>query len=93
MKKDKPKWWKNAIVYQVYPKSFKDTTGNGIGDIRGIIQKLDYIKQLEVNTIWLNPIFKSPQLDNGYDVSDYYTIAPLFGTMEDVEKLIEEEDK
>ena len=93
MKKDKPKWWENAIVYQVYPKSFKDTTGNGIGDIRGIIQKLDYIKQLEVNTIWLNPIFKSPQVDNGYDVSDYYTIDPLFGTMEDVEELIEEAHK
>ena len=93
MKKDKSKWWKNAIVYQVYPKSFKDTTGNGIGDIRGIIQELDYIKQLGVNTIWLNPIFKSPQVDNGYDVSDYYTIDPLFGTMQDVEELIEKAHK
>ncbi|WP_034549927.1 glycoside hydrolase family 13 protein [Carnobacterium funditum] len=87
------KWWKNAIVYQVYPKSFKDTSGNGIGDLRGVIQKLDYIKQLEVNTIWINPIFKSPQVDNGYDVSDYYAIDPLFGTMDDVEELIEEAHK
>ncbi|SEL11161.1 alpha-glucosidase [Carnobacterium iners] len=93
MNEVKSKWWEEAIIYQVYPRSFKDTSGNGIGDLRGIIQKLDYIKQLEVNAIWLNPIVKSPQVDNGYDVSDYYMIDPLFGTMEDVDELIEEAHK
>ncbi|MGB3160970.1 MAG: alpha-glucosidase [Carnobacterium sp.] len=93
MKATDKKWWKKAIIYQVYPRSFKDTSGNGIGDIRGIIQKLDYIKKLGVNTIWLNPIVRSPQIDNGYDVSDYYTIDPIFGTMEDMEELIEEAHK
>lgn len=88
MKVNHIKWWQEAIVYQVYPRSFKDTSGNGVGDLRGVIQKLDYIKQLGVNTIWLNPIVQSPQVDNGYDVSDYYTVDPLFGTMADVDELI-----
>lgn len=80
----------NKIIYQIYPKSFKDTTGNGIGDIKGIIEKLDYIKELGVDYIWLSPICKSPQNDNGYDIADYYTIDPLFGNNEDYENLIKE---
>ncbi|MEG0289722.1 MAG: alpha-glucosidase, partial [Carnobacterium sp.] len=87
------KWWKEAIVYQVYPRSFQDTDGNGIGDLAGVIQHLDYIQRLGANAIWLNPIFQSPQVDNGYDVSDYYAIDPIFGKMEDAEKLIEEAHK
>lgn len=80
----------NKVIYQIYPKSFKDTTGNGIGDIEGIISKLDYLKELGVDYLWLSPICKSPQNDNGYDISDYYTIDPLFGTNEDYERLIKE---
>lgn len=83
-------WWQNAVVYQIYPKSFKDTNHDGIGDIAGIIESLDYIKSIGVNTLWLNPIFISPQIDNGYDVSNYYAIDPIFGSLEDVEKLIDE---
>lgn len=81
-------WWKKAIVYQIYPQSFKDTNGDGIGDIPGIIEKLDYIKKLGANTIWLTPIFKSPLVDNGYDISDYEAINPMYGTMEDMDELI-----
>ncbi|AQP54601.1 alpha-glucosidase [Vagococcus penaei] len=83
-------WWKNAIIYQIYPKSFKDTNADGIGDIQGIIDSLPYIKSLGVNTLWLNPIFISPQIDNGYDVSNYYAIDELFGSLADVEQLIAE---
>lgn len=83
------KWWQAAIVYQIYPKSFQDSNDDGVGDIPGIIRRLDYIQSLGVNMIWLNPIFESPQVDNGYDVSDYYAIDEVFGTMEDVEELIE----
>lgn len=86
-------WWNEAIVYQVYPRSFKDTNDNGIGDLKGIISRLDYIQQLGATAIWLNPIFTSPQVDNGYDVSDYYTIDPIFGTVEDAVELIEEAHK
>ena len=82
-----------SVVYQIYPKSFKDTTGNGQGDLKGIIEKLDYIKKLGVDYIWLTPIYPSPQYDNGYDVADYYSINPDFGTMEDFEKLVEEARK
>lgn len=78
----------NRIVYQIYPKSFMDSNGDGIGDIKGITQKLNYLEELGINMLWLTPIFKSPQNDNGYDVEDYYSIDPLFGTMEDVEELI-----
>jgi oligo-1,6-glucosidase/alpha-glucosidase len=78
------------IIYQVYPKSFQDTNGDGIGDLEGVIQRLDYIKDLGATTIWLNPIFQSPHVDNGYDVSDYYSIDPQFGSMEIVERLIKE---
>ncbi|MBS4194320.1 alpha,alpha-phosphotrehalase [Lederbergia citri] len=86
-------WWKKATVYQIYPKSFNDTTGNGIGDIQGIIQKLDYLKKLGVDVIWLTPIYRSPQKDNGYDISDYYDIEPMYGTMADFEQLLDETHK
>ncbi|MDO4814291.1 MAG: alpha,alpha-phosphotrehalase [Gemella sp.] len=79
---------KKKIVYQIYPKSFKDTTGNGIGDLNGIIEKLPYLKDLGVDVLWLNPFYPSPQRDNGYDVADYKAINPLFGTMEDFDKLV-----
>lgn len=82
------KWWKEAVVYQIYPRSFKDANGDGIGDLRGIISKLDYIKSLGVNVIWLNPIYSSPNDDNGYDVSDYRNIMKEFGTMDDFNTLL-----
>ena len=82
------KWWKEAIVYQVYPRSFKDANGDGIGDLKGIISKLDYIKSLGVNVIWLNPVFASPNADNGYDISDYEAIMKDFGTMADFDSLL-----
>jgi oligo-1,6-glucosidase len=82
------KWWKEAIVYQVYPRSFQDSDGDGIGDLKGIISRLDYIKSLGVNTIWLNPIYSSPNDDNGYDVSDYRDIMKDFGTMEDFDRML-----
>src|SRR4029077_1128890 len=82
------KWWKEAIVYQIYPRSFKDNDGDGIGDLKGIISKLDYIKSLGVNVIWLNPIYSSPNDDNGYDVSDYRNIMTDFGTMSDFDSLL-----
>ena len=82
-------WWKKEIAYQIYPKSFKDSNGDGIGDLRGIIEKLDYLKDLGVTLLWLCPIYKSPMDDNGYDISDYYDINPEFGTMADLEELIE----
>jgi len=83
-------WWKKTTVYQIYPRSFKDSTKNGIGDILGIISKLDYLLDLGIETIWLSPFFASPQADHGYDVSDYRSIAPEYGTMTDCEKLIKE---
>lgn len=83
------KWWKEAVVYQIYPRSFKDSNGDGIGDLRGIIEKLDYIKSLGVDVVWLNPIFKSPNDDNGYDISDYCAIMDEFGTMADFDELLE----
>jgi len=82
------KWWHEAVVYQIYPRSFKDTTGNGVGDLQGVIEKLDYLERLGVDVIWLSPVYKSPMDDNGYDISDYQDIAPEFGTMEDMEELI-----
>ena len=89
MKKNfKEQWWHKSTVYQIYPKSFNDTTGNGQGDINGIIEKLDYLKNLGVE--WLTPMYKSPQADNGYDISDYYNIDENYGTMQDFEKLLEE---
>ena len=86
-------WWHGLIVYQVYPMSFQDSNGDGIGDIRGVINRLDYIQNLGVNMIWLNPIFKSPKVDNGYDISDFLEIDPIFGTMAEVEELILEAHK
>ncbi len=82
-------WWKEGIVYQIYPRSYKDTSGNGVGDLRGIIQKLDYIKSLGVTMVWLNPIYESPNDDNGYDISDYRAIMKEFGSMEDFDELLE----
>ncbi|MBO0960227.1 alpha,alpha-phosphotrehalase [Neobacillus sp. MM2021_6] len=86
-------WWKKAIVYQIYPKSFNDTTGNGIGDLQGIIEKLDYLNELGVDVLWLTPIYQSPQRDNGYDISNYYTIHEDYGTMEDFDQLLDEAHK
>ncbi|MEH6995066.1 alpha,alpha-phosphotrehalase [Neobacillus drentensis] len=86
-------WWKKAVVYQIYPKSFNDTSGNGTGDIQGIIEKLDYLKELGVDVLWLTPIYKSPQRDNGYDISDYYNIQEEYGTMADFDKLLAEAHK
>ncbi len=80
--------WRKSVVYQIYPKSFNDTTGNGIGDINGIIEKLDYIKLLGVDYIWLTPVYESPMNDNGYDISNYLEINEDFGTMDDFERLI-----
>ncbi len=82
------RWWKEAVVYQIYPRSFKDSDGDGIGDLRGIISKLDYIKSLGIDVVWLNPIFASPNDDNGYDISDYQAIMKEFGTMEDFDELL-----
>ena len=81
-------WWKKSVVYQIYPKSFKDTTGNGKGDLQGIIEKLDYIKNLGADVIWITPIYESPQKDNGYDISDYYKIDPQYGSMDAFERLL-----
>jgi oligo-1,6-glucosidase/alpha-glucosidase len=85
----KEKWWQKAIIYQIYPKSFQDTNGDGIGDLQGIIKRLDYLNELGVNVIWLCPINESPMKDNGYDISDYYKVDASFGTNEDLEELIE----
>lgn len=79
---------KKKVVYQIYPKSYKDTTGNGVGDLRGIIDKLPYLQELGIDMIWLNPFYPSPQRDNGYDVSDYTAVNPDFGTMADFEDLV-----
>ncbi|MDH3000354.1 alpha,alpha-phosphotrehalase [Chelonobacter oris] len=83
-------WWKNGVIYQIYPKSFQDTSGNGVGDINGIILRLDYLQHLGIDAIWITPIYPSPQVDNGYDVSDYCAINPDYGTMADFEKLMDE---
>ena len=90
---ERPDWWKRAVVYQIYPKSFRDGNGDGVGDIRGIIEKLPYLKDLGVGVAWLSPIFASPMIDNGYDTSDYCAVNPLFGTMADAEELFAEAKK
>lgn len=82
-------WWKNAVIYEIYPRSFKDTNNDGIGDLKGIQEKLPYLKELGVDALWIAPIYLSPQIDNGYDIADYYTIDPMFGTNEDMYELIE----
>ena len=83
-------WWKEAVFYQVYPRSFKDSNSDGIGDIPGIIEKLDYVRSLGVDAIWCSPFFDSPNADNGYDIRDYREIMPEFGTLDDVKRLISE---
>ena len=90
MMMNKNEWWKDAVVYQIYPQSFKDSNNDGIGDINGIREKIPYLKDLGVNVLWLNPIYESPMVDNGYDISDYYKIADCYGTMEDFENLLKE---
>ena len=87
------KWWQDKVVYQIYPKSFNDGNGDGIGDLKGIIEKLDYLKDLGIDLIWLSPIYQSPFVDQGYDISDYYKIAEEFGTMEEFDLLLEEAKK
>jgi oligo-1,6-glucosidase len=84
----KKTWWKESVVYQIYPRSFKDSNGDGIGDLRGIIQKLDYLKELGASVVWLSPVYKSPNDDNGYDISDYQDIMPEFGTLAEWEELV-----
>lgn len=91
--KSKRGWWEKAVFYELYPKSFQDTNGDGVGDIRGIINRLDYLQELGIDAIWLCPVCASPQVDNGYDISDYCAIDPMFGTMEDMEELIAEGKK
>ena len=91
--KSKWGWWRSAVFYELYPKSFQDTTGNGIGDLRGIIRRLDYLQTLGIDAIWLCPVCASPQVDNGYDISDYCAIDPMLGTMADMEELIAESGK
>ena len=91
--KNDPKWWKEAVVYQIYPRSFKDSDGDGVGDLKGIISKLDYVKSLGIDAVWLNPIYTSPNDDNGYDISNYREIMKDFGTMEDFDLLLKEMHK
>ena len=90
MEKD---WWKGKVAYQIYPKSFKDSNGDGVGDLKGITEKLDYLQDLGIDILWLSPVYKSPFIDQGYDISDYYAIDPIFGTMADMEELIVEGKK
>ena len=87
------KWWQNSVVYQIYPRSFQDSNGDGIGDIQGIIKRLDYLQELGIDAVWLSPVCKSPQDDNGYDISDYQDIDPMFGNLDDMEQLIAEAKK
>ena len=82
------KWWKNAVVYQIYPRSFKDSNGDGIGDLEGIYEKLDYLAELGIDVIWMSPVYKSPNDDNGYDISDYQDIMDDFGTMADFDRVL-----
>ena len=86
----KREWWKDSLVYQIYPRSFQDSNGDGIGDLNGIRQRLAYLKELGVDVIWLSPVYQSPNDDNGYDISDYQAIMEQFGTMEDFDALLGE---
>ena len=90
MKSVEMKWWQGAVAYQIYPKSFMDSNGDGIGDLNGITGKLDYLRELGIDLIWLSPVNQSPMCDNGYDISDYYAINPAFGTKEDMYRLIDQ---
>lgn len=87
------KWWKERVVYQVYPRSFQDTNGDGIGDIQGIISHLDELQDLGIGAVWLSPVYPSPNADFGYDISDYCGINPEYGTMADMDRLIREAEK
>lgn len=93
MNEKEKNWWKKAVVYQIYPRSFQDSNGDGIGDLRGIIKRLGYLQELGIDAIWLSPVYRSPQDDNGYDISDYQDIDPMFGTLRDMEELISEAKK
>lgn len=84
------KWWKDGVVYQIYPASFKDSNGDGIGDLNGILSELDYIQSIGVDIIWICPMYDSPQVDMGYDISDYENVYPPYGTVQDMERLIAE---
>ena len=84
----KKAWWKEAVVYQIYPRSFMDSNGDGIGDLRGVISRLDYLKDLGIDVIWMSPCYKSPNDDNGYDISDYRDIMDEFGTMDDFKEML-----
>ena len=86
--KGRREWWKDSLVYQIYPRSFQDSNGDGIGDLNGIRQRLGYLKELGVDVIWLSPVYQSPNDDNGYDISDYQAIMAEFGTMEDFDALL-----
>src|SRR5258708_27749720 len=86
-------WWKNAVIYEIYPRSFADTNGDGVGDLNGIIQRLDYLQDLGVDAIWITPFYPSPQVDFGYDVSDYENVDPQFGTLADFDRLVQEAHK
>lgn len=86
----KKQWWKESVVYQIYPRSFMDSNGDGIGDLQGIISRLDYLKELGIDVVWLSPVYKSPNDDNGYDISDYQEIMREFGTLKDWEQLLGE---
>src|SRR5687768_8917469 len=88
-KSDNPDWWRGAVIYQIYPRSFRDTNGDGVGDLKGITEKLDYVAALGVDAIWLSPFFKSPMKDYGYDVADYCDVDPLFGTLDDFRQLLD----
>lgn len=81
--KHKKDWYKDLVIYQIYPRSFKDGNNDGIGDLKGMIEKLDYLKELGINAVWMSPVYASPNVDNGYDISDYFAIMEEFGTMED----------
>lgn len=83
-----PHWWQNGVIYQIYPKSFRDTTGSGTGDLRGVTQRPDYLKTLGIDAIWLTPFYISPQVDNGYDVANYTAIDPTYGTLDDFDELV-----
>mgnify|MGYP002728915752 FL=1 len=89
----KSPWWKSAVIYQIYPRSFQDSNGDGIGDLQGITSRLDYLADLGIDAIWLSPVYRSPQDDNGYDISDYCDIDHKFGTLADMNTLIGEAKK
>jgi alpha-glucosidase len=80
-------WWRNAVIYEIYPRSFQDSNGDGIGDLNGITQRLDYLQKLGIDAIWLTPVYPSPQIDFGYDISDYKNIDPAYGTLQDFDRV------